>query len=272
MTTLHRWLSVKESSWQCRRSGFNPWVGKIPWRRKWQPTPVFLPGESHGQRSLAGYSPWGHKRVRHNFVTKQQEKQPQPRVGFIVRRASRPKSRLGNTLQDAVEIVQEMMTACMETGWCREKRGTGESEGEMGRSGERKLGQGRQEASSLGNSVDQQHQSQIWNPISAWALVRVWVTGRTGGWTCPESRYTQATCPRDRSRQISSWTPAYGMRLLTFPKPSGSPQVSCQPCVCLGEKRVGWHLRDRECELCCLCMGWKRISRHEAEWRENRVY
>ena len=37
------------------------WVGKIPWRRKWQPTPVYLPGESHGQRSLAGYSPWGHK-------------------------------------------------------------------------------------------------------------------------------------------------------------------------------------------------------------------
>ena len=37
---------------------FDPWVGKLPWRRKWQPTPVFLPGEFHGQRSLAGYSPW----------------------------------------------------------------------------------------------------------------------------------------------------------------------------------------------------------------------
>jgi len=36
---------------------FNPWVGKVPWRREWQPTPVFLPGESHGQRSLAGCSP-----------------------------------------------------------------------------------------------------------------------------------------------------------------------------------------------------------------------
>ena len=44
---------------QCRRPGFDPWVGKILWRRKWQPTPVFLPGESHGQRSLAGYSPRG---------------------------------------------------------------------------------------------------------------------------------------------------------------------------------------------------------------------
>ena len=48
------WLSGKESSCQCRRPGFNPWVGFFPWRRKWQPTPVFLPGESHGQRSLAG--------------------------------------------------------------------------------------------------------------------------------------------------------------------------------------------------------------------------
>ena len=43
------------------RLGFDPWVGKIPWRRGWQPTPGFLPGESHGQRSLVGYSPWGHK-------------------------------------------------------------------------------------------------------------------------------------------------------------------------------------------------------------------
>ena len=43
------------------RHGFDPWVGKIPWRRAWQPTPVFLPGESHGQRGVAGYGPWGRK-------------------------------------------------------------------------------------------------------------------------------------------------------------------------------------------------------------------
>ena len=43
------------------RPGFDPWVGKIPWRRKWQPTPVFLPGEFHGQRSMVAYSPWGRK-------------------------------------------------------------------------------------------------------------------------------------------------------------------------------------------------------------------
>ena len=46
---------------QCRRLGFDPCVGKIPWRRKWQPTPVILPGKFHGQRSLVGYSPWGCK-------------------------------------------------------------------------------------------------------------------------------------------------------------------------------------------------------------------
>ena len=58
---LPRWLSGKESACQCRRCEFSPWVGKIFWRRKRQPTPIFLPGESHGQRSLVSYSPWGPK-------------------------------------------------------------------------------------------------------------------------------------------------------------------------------------------------------------------
>ena len=49
------------------------WVGMIPWRRKWQPTPVLLPGESYGQKKLVGYSPWGCKRVRHDLVNKQQQ-------------------------------------------------------------------------------------------------------------------------------------------------------------------------------------------------------
>ena len=56
--------SGKEPTRQCRRRerrGFNPWAGKILWRRAWQPTLVFLPGESQGQRSLVGYSPRGHK-------------------------------------------------------------------------------------------------------------------------------------------------------------------------------------------------------------------
>ena len=56
--------SGKEPVCQCRRHKrcrLNPWVRKVPWRRAWQPTPVLLSGESHGQRSLAGYSPWGHR-------------------------------------------------------------------------------------------------------------------------------------------------------------------------------------------------------------------
>ena len=56
--------SGKESACQCRkckRHRFDPWVGKIPWSRKWQHTLVFLPGKFHGQRSPTGYSPWGLK-------------------------------------------------------------------------------------------------------------------------------------------------------------------------------------------------------------------
>ena len=64
MMWLPRWCSGKEFTCQFRRHKryrLDPWVGKILWRKKWQPTPVFLPGKSHGQRSLVGYSPWGSK-------------------------------------------------------------------------------------------------------------------------------------------------------------------------------------------------------------------
>ena len=62
---LPQWHSGKEKLClqcrSCRRLRFGPWVRKIPWRREWQPTPLFLPEEFHGQRSLTGCSPWGHK-------------------------------------------------------------------------------------------------------------------------------------------------------------------------------------------------------------------
>ena len=64
------WLMGKESPCQCRRPRKQqfvvPWGEKTPWRRTWQPTPVFLPGESHGQGSLEGCRPWGRKGVRHD--------------------------------------------------------------------------------------------------------------------------------------------------------------------------------------------------------------
>ena len=60
---LPRWLSGKESACQRKRPGFNPWVRKIPRRKKWQPTPAFLSGKSHGQRNLVGYNPYNHKEL-----------------------------------------------------------------------------------------------------------------------------------------------------------------------------------------------------------------
>ena len=54
-------LEVKNLTANAGDVEFHPWVGKMPWRRKWQPTPVFLPGASHGWRSLVGYGPWGRR-------------------------------------------------------------------------------------------------------------------------------------------------------------------------------------------------------------------
>ena len=68
---MAQWLKKKKSTYQYRRHRFNPWVRKFPWRRKWLPTAVFLPGKPHGQRRLVGYSLWGCKRVRHDLATKQ---------------------------------------------------------------------------------------------------------------------------------------------------------------------------------------------------------
>ena len=66
----------KESACNAEEPRFDPWVGKIPWRREWQPTPVFLPREFLGQRNLVGYSPWGCKesdmteQLTHTYVHK----------------------------------------------------------------------------------------------------------------------------------------------------------------------------------------------------------
>ena len=84
---LPQWLSGKESAYNEGATGdvgLIPGVGKIPWRRAWGPTPVFLPGESHGQRSLAGCSPWGRKESdtaettehKHAFYSKVPECKP----------------------------------------------------------------------------------------------------------------------------------------------------------------------------------------------------
>ena len=79
LLTSHRclgllsWFSGKRTCPRCGRCGFHLWVRKTLSRRKWQPTPVFMLGNSHEQRSLVIYSPWGLQRVRYDLVTKQQQ-------------------------------------------------------------------------------------------------------------------------------------------------------------------------------------------------------
>ena len=63
------WLCGKESTCQFKRHTSSLWVEKIPWRKKWQPTPVFLPVKSHGQKTREGYSPGGSQSVRHDLAT-----------------------------------------------------------------------------------------------------------------------------------------------------------------------------------------------------------
>ena len=69
-TKVKKCASGDAGDGRLKRRGFSPGVGKIPWRRQWQPTPVFLPGESHGQRSQAGYSPRGGEESDTTKVTK----------------------------------------------------------------------------------------------------------------------------------------------------------------------------------------------------------
>ena len=70
-TVVKNYPAVQET----QRCGFCPWVRKIPWRSKWQATPVILPGKPHGQRSLGGYRPWVCKRAGHDWWIKQQQQQ-----------------------------------------------------------------------------------------------------------------------------------------------------------------------------------------------------
>ena len=73
MGLLTWWFSGKEPTCHAGDNEFDPWVRKIPWKRQCQPTPVFLLGKSHGQRSLMGYSLWDHKKVGYDLASKQQQ-------------------------------------------------------------------------------------------------------------------------------------------------------------------------------------------------------
>ena len=111
-------------SYHCLRKGFSdgsvvknlpavqdvwhPWVGKISWRKKRQPTPVFQPGESHGQRSLVGYSPWRRKRVRHDLATHFHLLKNCSRKCFSRKLSMKQKSFGGQKMQDDLEVLSAL--------------------------------------------------------------------------------------------------------------------------------------------------------------------
>ena len=99
-----------------KRHGFDPWIGRIPWSRKWQPTPVFLPGKFPGWRSLAGYSPWGHKESAMIKVTEDtQWKIPwsrkwQPTPVFVPRKFHAHRSLLGYSPWGCKRVRHHLVT------------------------------------------------------------------------------------------------------------------------------------------------------------------
>ena len=104
------WLSGKESTCQCRRYRFDLWPRKIPWRGAWQPTPVFLPGKAHGQRNLAGYSPWGRKRVGHKTKQLNNNSKQQPEFG------GHPATPQGNSDQGCLELDERLVSLSLPQG------------------------------------------------------------------------------------------------------------------------------------------------------------
>ena len=95
----------KESACNSGEPGFNPWIGKIPWRREWQPTLIFLPGESHGQRSLSGCSPWGRKGLDTAEVTEHARSLLRQHTGhsLCTQMGVRNLQQVRNMLKDLVE-------------------------------------------------------------------------------------------------------------------------------------------------------------------------
>ena len=88
---------------QCRKCRFSPWVGKVPWRKKCQPTPVFLPGKSHGQRTGWLYSPWGRRSIKHDLVN---DLPPYVMKGFLIQNKNQSKARSprGRTISHQIMI------------------------------------------------------------------------------------------------------------------------------------------------------------------------
>ena len=117
MQGLPWWLSSKDSACQCRRQEFNPWVGKIRWRRKWQPTPVFLPGKAQGQRRMVGYSLRGHKRFRRDLATKQQQRSYAGKTDLLLYQETKEGRKLGSSVLKEAYLHTNTFRLCQKTKW-----------------------------------------------------------------------------------------------------------------------------------------------------------
>ena len=100
------WHSTKEPICPWRRPGLNPWIRKIPRKRKWEPTPVFLPGKSHQQRRMSGCSPWGQKSWN-NLATEQQVKSPGVGNGLLMEQARKRRVKGDLETSDMVKWVSD---------------------------------------------------------------------------------------------------------------------------------------------------------------------
>ena len=111
---LSRWLSGKEFTCKCRRCRFDPWVGKVPWRRKWQPTPIFLSGKCHVQKIPLAYSPWGCKgpdttqQLNNNSCSLGFESKPRNSVVFYI-----PNTSPELSTQCSVALIVSWQHACI---------------------------------------------------------------------------------------------------------------------------------------------------------------
>ena len=124
---------------QCRRPGFDPWVRKIPWRRAWQPTPVFLPRESHGQRSLAGCRPRGRTESDTTEVAKQQQQQQALSTGETLNNFSQDQETLayGSASPSILSSLLLSFSRVLTGSWTQSQKNVG-THGPLPRSGQEK--------------------------------------------------------------------------------------------------------------------------------------
>ena len=170
---LSGWLSGKDPAYQCRRRGFEPWVQKIPWRRKWESTPIFLPGKSQGQET-GGYSPWG------------------CRVGHA-------RARVSITYYLYIGALQDLTERCDRTGRSAKASGEAEYKPSLAWPG-RLLVQRRMGGAITGSEGDEAGRQCGWDTEGQQCEQRLWGLSKAPGqWRGPPSSWAEgARCEDDQ--------------------------------------------------------------------------